>query len=152
MTPISGYTAIIIGSNMKSLKVFSLVCVGVLVGLIGMTRLARAEAPLPVAQQPIHVIGRMTVTLDQQERFEYEKLTKVLFQQTILKDKPKLYTCNEDIYSIGTFVWDEVWSSKEALDKHLASDHFKAWWSWVEPHLSGSLEVLYDLQSDLKKV
>ena len=102
--------------------------------------------------QPIHVIGRMSVTLDPAERAEFNHLTHILFEKTTQLDRPTLYTCNEDINAPGTFVWDEIWSSKAALDQHLTSDHFKSWWSWVEPHLSGALQVLYVDQAELKKI
>jgi quinol monooxygenase YgiN len=100
--------------------------------------------------EAIHVVGRMAVSLSQQERVDFDQLTQILFKSTTELDRPTLYTCNEDINAPGTFVWDEVWSSKEALDKHLASEHFKSWWSWVEPHLSGKLLVQYVNQSSLK--
>jgi len=100
--------------------------------------------------EAIHVVGRMTVSLSQQERIDFEQLTQILFKSTTELDRPTLYTCNENINAPGTFVWDEVWSSKEALDKHLASDHFKSWWSWVEPHLLGKPLIQYVNQSTLK--
>ena len=114
--------------------------------------LVKANPHLDSSGVPIHVIGRVTLTLDHDERLEYDKLTQVLFEKTTALDHPTLYTCNEDISSPGTFVWDEVWSSKHALDKHLASAHFKSWWAWVEPHVKGSLQVLYVDQSLMKTV
>jgi quinol monooxygenase YgiN len=104
------------------------------------------------SSEPIHVIGRLQVTLDAEERKEYYALTQTLFKQTLQLDRPTLYTCNEDINSAGLFVWDEIWSSKDALDKHLASKHFKTWWAWVKPRLSGPLEVLYVDQSQFKNL
>lgn len=113
------------------------------------------SASSPPIQQPteaIHVVGRMTVGLTAQERSHFKKITKILFQKTKEIDKPLLYTCNADINSPGTFVWDEIWASKQQLDAHLSSDHFKIWWGWVEPHLVGQLQVSYVLESDLKPV
>ena len=137
--------------TMKQLRFLLLACCSLLIGLTSWT--ATSAAPrIPSTVPSIHVIGRMSVKLNAQERAEYNQLTQLLFKETLRIDHPPLYTCNEDINSPGTFVWDEIWESKDALDKHLASNHFKAWWSWVEPHLSGSLQVLYVDQSELKKV
>jgi quinol monooxygenase YgiN len=126
-------------------------CCSFLISLTSWT-ITSAAPSTPSTAQSIHVIGRMSVTLNAQERTEYNRLTQTLFKETLRLDHPPLYTCNEDINSPGTFVWDEIWESKDALDKHLASNHFKAWWSWVEPHLAGSLQVLYVDQAALKKV
>ena len=131
------------------------VLIGFLVALVGLNPFSTSFARNPVLadfSKPIHVIGRMSVTLDQAERIEFDHLTRLLFEQTKQYDQPKLYTCNEDINASGTFVWDEIWSSKTALDSHLSSSHFKTWWSWVEPHLSGDLQVFYVNQSELNQV
>ena len=140
--------------SMKNLKFWHLAIFGLLIGLLTFSpfNASSAKPAVNTKPEPIHVIGRMSVNLNVQERAEYEQLTKLLFEKTNLIDHPILYTCNEDITSSGTFVWDEIWTSKAALDKHLASTHFKSWWSWVEPHLSGPLQVLYVDQSKLKKV
>lgn len=90
--------------------------------------------------------------LNQSERAEFNHLTHILFEKTSEFQQPILYTCNEDINAPGTFVWDEIWSSKAALEKHLASNYFKVWWSWVEPHLSGPVQVQYVNQSELKEI
>jgi quinol monooxygenase YgiN len=140
---------------MKQSKILLLVLIGLLVALVGLNpfRSSFARTPsLADSSKPIHVIGRMSVTLDQAERVEFDHLTRMLFEQTKQFDQPTLYTCNEDINSSGTFVWDEIWSSKTAFDSHLSSSHFKSWWSWVEPRLSGDLQVLYVDQSELKQV
>lgn len=120
--------------------------------VVGLFSLAFAsEQPLTApTPAPIHVVGRMQVSFDPAERAQFETLTQTLFKQTLQLDKPTLYTCNEDVNASGTFVWDEVWSSKDALDKHLASDHFKTWWTWVKPHLSAPLQVLYVDQAEMK--
>jgi quinol monooxygenase YgiN len=139
---------------MKRYKNLSLALFGLLLALFSLGPFSFAstqQSPVDPSGS-IHVIGRMSVTLDQVERAEFNRLTHILFEKTTQLDRPTLYSCNEDINSSGTFVWDEIWSSKAELDKHLASDHFKSWWSWVEPHLSGALQVLYVDQAELKKV
>lgn len=135
-------------------RMLKIVLFGMLAALLSLSPFSFASIRLDHAtpSQPIHVIGRMSVTLDQAERAEFNQLTHILFEKTTQLDRPTLYTCNEDINAPGTFIWDEIWSSKAALDQHLASDHFKSWWSWVEPHLSGALQVLYVDQAELKKV
>jgi quinol monooxygenase YgiN len=139
---------------MKQSKILTFALLGLLLALLSLSPFGFVAAKPTLIEQPepIHVIGRMSVTLDQAQRAEFNQLTHILFEETMLIDRPTLYTCNEDINEPGTFVWDEIWSSKTALDKHLASDHFKAWWSWVEPHLSGSLQVDYVNEAELKKV
>lgn len=139
---------------MKSSKILKIVLFGLLAVLLSLGPFSFASTGLDhsTPSQPIHVIGRMSVTLDPAERAEFNHLTRILFEKTTQLDQPTLYTCNEDINAPGTFIWDEIWSSKAALDQHLASDHFKSWWSWVEPHLSGDLKVFYVDQSELKQV
>jgi quinol monooxygenase YgiN len=140
---------------MMKTRVLAFVLVGLLAALTGLNPFSPSFAVTPGiadSSQPIHVIGRMSVTLDQAERAEFDHLTHILFEQTIQNDQSILYTCNEDINSAGTFVWDEVWRSKSSFDAHLSSDHFKSWWSWVEPHLSGDPKVFYVDQSELKQV
>lgn len=139
---------------MKPSKIFRVALFGLLLSLLSFSpfRFASAKPNIADLSNPIHVIGRMSVTLDPVERAEFNRLTHILFEKTTQLDKPTLYTCNEDINTPGTFVWDEVWSSKRALDQHLASTHFKSWWTWVEPHLSGALQDLYVDEAELKKV
>lgn len=140
---------------MKHSKTLMFVLAGVLLALLSLNPFGFATASKPITtdtSEPIHVIGRMSVTFNEVDRAEFDRLTYILFEKTVKFDKPVLYTCNEDIYVPGTFVWDEIWSSKDALDQHLASSHFMAWWSWVEPYLSGELQDLYVVQSALRKV
>jgi len=138
---------------MKQYKMLYLALLGFLLALLSLSpfSLSFAKPKLATYSEPIHVIGRMTVTLSQAEQAEFNRLTNILLKETTQVDRPVLYTCNQDIISTGTYVWDEVWSSKAALDKHLASDHFKSWWSWVEPRLSGPLNVLYVDEAEMKK-
>jgi quinol monooxygenase YgiN len=140
---------------MKQAKPLAIVLIGLLAALIGLNPFSSSFAVTPSladSSEPIHVIGRMSVKFDQAERSEFDQLTHILFEMTRQYDEPLLYTCNEDINASGTFVWDEIWSSKSSFDSHLSSNHFKAWWSWVEPHLSGDLQVFYVDQSELKQV
>ena len=140
---------------MKLSRILLPVLIGFLVALVGLNPFSTSFARNPGLadfSKPIHVIGRMSVALDQAERIEFDHLTRLLFEQTMQYDQPTLYTCNEDINASGTFVWDEIWSSKTALDSHLSSSHFKTWWSWVEPRLSGDLQVFYVNQSELNQV
>jgi quinol monooxygenase YgiN len=138
---------------MKQYKMLQLAMLGLLLALLSLNpfSLSFAKTKLPINSEPVHVIGRMSVTLSQAERVEFNRLTNILFEKTTQLDLPALYTCNEDVISPGTYVWDEVWSSKEALNKHLDSKHFKAWWSWVEPRLSGPLKVKYVDEAAMKK-
>jgi len=110
------------------IRVLLLALCGLVVGIFSLA-FASAQPQTAPTPAPIHVVGRMQVSFDPAERAQFETLTQTLFKQTLQLDKPTLYTCNEDVNASGTFVWDEVWSSKDALDKHLASDHFKTWWT-----------------------
>ena len=100
--------------------------------------------------KPIHVVGRVTLIIPDEKKTEYEARTAKLFEKTNAIDQPILYTCNEDINSIGTYVWDEEWKSYEALEIHLNSKHFTDWWNWSEQFLEGELVVKY-VEVDLLK-
>ncbi len=100
--------------------------------------------------KPIHVVGRVTLIIPDEKKNEYETRTAKLFEETNSIDQPILYTCNEDINSKGTYVWDEVWKSYEALEIHLNSKHFTDWWNWSEQFLEGELVVKY-VEVDLLK-
>ena len=93
--------------------------------------------------KPIHVVGRVTLIIPDEMKNEYETRTAKLFEETNSIDKPILYTCNEDVNSNGTYVWDEEWKSYEALEIHLNSKHFTDWWNWSEQFLEGDLVVKY---------
>jgi len=103
-------------------------------------------------EQPIHVVGRVTLIIPDEKKNEYETRTAELFEKTKKIDNPILYTCNEDVNSSGTYVWDEEWKSHEALEVHLNSKHFNDWWSWSEQFLEGELDVKYIEVDMLKKV
>lgn len=83
----------------------------------------------------------MSLNLNDQEQRDFEQLTLDLAGVTRQKDRVRSYSCNRDIEHPGTYVFDEVWPSEQALTDHLATEHFKAWWRWVEPHLDGSLAI-----------
>ena len=100
--------------------------------------------------KPIHVVGRVTLIIPDEMKTEYETRTAKLFEKTNDIDKPILYTCNEDVNSKGTYVWDEEWMSYEALEIHLNSKHFTDWWNWSEQFLEGELVVKY-VEVDLLK-
>ena len=89
----------------------------------------------------VRVIGRMSLNLNDQEQRDFEQLTLDLAGVTRQKDRVTSYSCNRDIEHPGTYVFDEVWPSEQALTDHLSTEHFKAWWRWVEPHLDGSLAI-----------
>ena len=93
--------------------------------------------------EPILVVGKMKINLADGERDEFFRLTNILFENTETIDHPLTYSCSESIQSSGEFVWNEEWVSKESLDNHLASTHFKNWWKWVEPKLKEPLNVVY---------
>jgi quinol monooxygenase YgiN len=137
---------------MNQAKKLRLGLLGFVLALLTLSPISASFAKPSPSPEAIHVIGRMTVTLSQAESAEFKRLTNILLEKTQQLDQPAIYTCNEDIVSPGTYVWDEIWSSKAALDKHLSSDHFKNWWSWVEPRLSGPLTVLYVSKSEMKSV
>lgn len=91
--------------------------------------------------EEVRVVGRLPLDLSFAERKEFERRTLALAQTTRVEDAVTSYSCNADIESPGTYVFDEIWPSEQALKDHLDTDHFKAWWAWVEPHLSGDLVI-----------
>ena len=101
---------------------------------------------------PIHVVGRVTLEIPEEAQLEYQQRTKKLFDLTNKIDKPVLYTCNQDINNLHTYVWDEEWSSYDHLKKHLDSAHFNEWWNYTKQFLKGELDVKYALISDFHKV
>ena len=95
------------------------------------------------ATAPIHVVGRIRLEIPDEKYNEYVQKTSTLFTETEEKDRPILYTCNQDINDSGLFVWDEKWQSYNALQKHLDSSHFKKWYSFVKTYQVGDLNVVY---------
>jgi quinol monooxygenase YgiN len=89
----------------------------------------------------VRVMGRLPMDLSNTERMDFERRTLALAKVTREEDAVTSYSCNADIESPGTYVFDEIWPSEQALRDHLATEHFKAWWAWVEPHLSGDLVI-----------
>lgn len=89
----------------------------------------------------VRVVGRLPLKLDAEQHIEFIAKTKELAQLTRAKDDVITYSCNSDIEASDTYVFEEVWPSEQALKSHLQTDHFIAWWSWVQPHLSGDLVI-----------
>jgi len=91
--------------------------------------------------EEVRVVGRLPLKLSPAERDEFQRRTLDLAKVTRDQDAVTSYSCNADIEQAGTYVFDEIWPSEQALKDHLATDHFKAWWDWVEPHLNGDLVI-----------
>jgi uncharacterized protein YcfL len=75
---------------MMKTRVLAFVLIGLLAALAGLNPFSPSFAVTPGiadSSQPIHVIGRMSVTLDQAERAEFDHLTHILFEQTIQNDR-----------------------------------------------------------------
>ena len=104
------------------------------------------------ATAPIHVIGRIRLDIPDAKYEEYKLKTAALFAKTAELDKPPLYTCNRDISDPNLFVWNEEWSSYDALEKHLGSAHFNNWYSYVKKYQVGKLNVIYAPVSAFKNV
>lgn len=103
---------------------------------------APGSAAPAVADGPeVRVVGRLPLTLTVEQQQEFEQKTLALAKITRQKDHVTSYSCNNDIEHPGVYVFDEIWPSEAALQAHLSTDHFKAWWKWVEPHLSGDLVI-----------
>ena len=91
--------------------------------------------------EPIRVVGRLPMNLNPSEQQDFERRTLALAAITRAKDPVTRYSCNADIEHPGTYVFVETWPSELALKDHLETSHFKDWWAWVEPHLSGELVI-----------
>lgn len=117
-----------------------LVCFALCLCPLGLWSPAVALAAPDVGAE-IRVVGRLPLKLDPHEQSEFLIKTKELARVTRTDDDVISYSCNSDIESLGTYVFEEVWPSEEALQSHLQTEHFKMWWSWVEPHLDGDLTI-----------
>jgi quinol monooxygenase YgiN len=113
----------------------------VLVLLLAQPEASLAAQPVDIAGEPIRVVGRLPLQLNPSEREDFERRTLALAKTTRAKDPVTSYSCNADIEHSGTYVFDEIWPSEQALQDHLQTSHFKDWWAWVEPHLSGDLVI-----------
>lgn len=102
---------------------------------------AMAAQPDASSGDPIRVVGRLPLQLTASERDDFEQRTLALAMTTRAKDPVTSYSCNADIEHPGTYVFEEIWPSEQALQDHLQTSHFKDWWAWVEPHLSGELVI-----------
>ena len=104
------------------------------------------------ATAPIHVIGRIRLEIPESQHEEYILKTNALFSSTAKIDRPKLYTCSRDLNDPTMYVWDEEWSSYDALQTHLASSHFNDWYSYAKKYQIGELNVVYAPISAFKTV
>lgn len=95
----------------------------------------------PAMADRIHLVGRLTMNLTPQEQRKFEQMTVTLAAISRAEDAVIAYSCNRDIEEAGTYVFDEIWPSQTALEAHFQTDHFMAWWDWVQPHLARSLDV-----------
>jgi quinol monooxygenase YgiN len=100
-----------------------------------------AAVTLPNDGPEVRVVGRLPLQLTALETQEFERKTLELADITRRQDHVTSYSCNGDIEHPGVYVFDEIWPSEAALQAHLETPHFKAWWSWVEPHLAGELVI-----------
>jgi len=126
----------------SSVAVGLAVCVAVLALALPADAASLGARPIQGTEGPeVRVLGRISLKLNAEEQREFEELTVDLAGATRQKDRVTSYSCNRDIEHPGTYVFDEVWPSEQALTDHLATEHFKAWWQWVEPHLDGSLAI-----------
>lgn len=107
----------------------------VLVTWLGAPALAAADGP------EVRVLGSLPLALTPLERQEFEQKTLALAEITRTQDHVIHYSCNADIEHAGVYVFDEIWPSEAALQAHLETEHFKAWWQWVQPHLNGNLVI-----------
>lgn len=97
-------------------------------------------SPQPLSG-PIHVVGRLSLNLSPEQQRVFEQKTIALAAITRSKDAVSAYSCNRDIEEDGLYLFDEIWPSQQALEDHLKTDHFLAWWDWVQPHLAQDLDV-----------
>lgn len=97
----------------------------------------------------VRVLGHLPMQLSGTEQREFEARTLALAKITRAQDGVINYSCNADIEHPGTYVFDEVWPSEQALADHLETAHFKDWWAWVEPHLDGELNIDITATSNL---
>ena len=128
-------------SASKALKFISLpVCVLLVAVSVGLSPAMFSKGGVNI---PIHVIGQIRLDIPDDRYDEYKQMTATLFLDTMERDRPTLYTCNRDIYDPNLFVWNEEWSSYEALQRHFESPHFKTWYSYAKTYQVGELNVIY---------
>jgi quinol monooxygenase YgiN len=102
---------------------------------------AVALAALDSSPTPIQVVGRLDLTLTPEEQTAFEQATLDLADITRARDLVTFYSCNRDIEHPGSYVFVEAWPSQAALEAHLQTEHFLAWWEGVKPHLAHPLDV-----------
>ena len=101
------------------------------------------------SSEQVRVLGHLPMKLSASEQREFEAKTLALAKITRAQDGVINYSCNADIEHPGTYVFDEIWPSEQALATHLETEHFKAWWAWVEPRLDGELDINLTATSNL---
>lgn len=120
-------------------------CVQILLAiclLLAPAHVALADATLDAADpDAIHVVGRLSLNITPAEHKDFLHRTLDLATVTRQGDHVVFYSCNEDVEHPDTFVFDEIWPSRDVFEAHLATPHFQEWWSWVEPHLAGELQI-----------
>jgi quinol monooxygenase YgiN len=87
----------------------------------------------------VRVVGRLTLQLSAPDQREFMQKTLEMAAITRRQDQLTSYSCNGDIEDPGADLFDEILPSEAALQAQQETPHFKAWWSWVEPHLAGKL-------------
>ncbi|MAR07304.1 MAG: hypothetical protein CL862_09405 [Cyanobium sp. NAT70] len=131
---------IFVQERTKQVFIAFVVSLAVLVLSLGMVHPRSAFAASDVRSE-VRVVGRLPLKLDSAQHAEFITKTKELARLTRVNDEVVSYSCNSDIETPNTYVFEEVWPSEQALKSHLETDHFRSWWSWVEPHLSGELVI-----------
>jgi quinol monooxygenase YgiN len=138
--PLYASTRALIAAARRSLGVALSVLLAALVWF-GWGAAPLAAATVPGEGPEVRVVGRLPLQLTAAEQRDFEQKTLELAAITRRQDHVTSYSCNGDIEHPGVYVFDEIWPSEAALQAHLETPHFKAWWSWVEPHLAGDLVI-----------
>ena len=94
-----------------------------------------------INKESIHLVGRLAMNLSPEQQRLFENKTIALAAITRASYDVISYSCNRDIEKAGIYVFDEIWPSQRALEKHLKSDSFLSWWEWVKPNLASDLKI-----------
>lgn len=92
-------------------------------------------------KESIHLVGRLAMNLSPEQQLLFENKTIALAAITRASDDVISYSCNRDIEKAGIYVFDEIWPSQRALEKHLKTDHFLSWWEWVKPYVAYDMKI-----------
>lgn len=71
----------------------------------------------------VKVVAKSCVKADMID--EYLKLSKEMVEETVKEEGCIKYELFQDIQDLNTMLIIEEWESEEALNKHMASEHFK---------------------------